>query len=35
LDGCFFDIDAEGALLLEAAGERRHVSAGDVFPVNR
>jgi BirA family biotin operon repressor/biotin-[acetyl-CoA-carboxylase] ligase len=35
LDGCFLDIDAEGALLLEAAGERRHVSAGDVFPVNR
>jgi BirA family biotin operon repressor/biotin-[acetyl-CoA-carboxylase] ligase len=31
LHGCFLDIDGEGALLLEAAGERRHVSAGEVF----
>jgi BirA family biotin operon repressor/biotin-[acetyl-CoA-carboxylase] ligase len=35
LHGRFLDIDAEGALLLEAAGERRHVSAGEVFPVSR
>jgi len=35
LHGCFLDIDEEGALLLEAAGERRRVSAGEVFPVNR
>jgi BirA family biotin operon repressor/biotin-[acetyl-CoA-carboxylase] ligase len=35
LRGRFVDIDAEGALLLEAAGERRHVAAGEVFPVNR
>lgn len=35
LHGRFLDIDAEGALLLEAAGEHRHVAAGEVFPVNR
>ena len=35
LHGRFLDIDAEGALLLEAAGERRHVTAGEVFPANR
>jgi BirA family transcriptional regulator, biotin operon repressor / biotin---[acetyl-CoA-carboxylase] ligase len=35
LHGCFLDIDAEGALLLETAGGRRHVSAGEVFPRNR
>jgi BirA family biotin operon repressor/biotin-[acetyl-CoA-carboxylase] ligase len=31
LHGRFLDIDEEGALLLDAAGERRHVSAGEVF----
>jgi BirA family biotin operon repressor/biotin-[acetyl-CoA-carboxylase] ligase len=35
LHGCFLDIDGEGALLLETAGERRQVAAGEVFPVNR
>ena len=30
--GRFLDIDAEGALLLEAAGERRRIAAGAVFP---
>jgi BirA family biotin operon repressor/biotin-[acetyl-CoA-carboxylase] ligase len=30
--GRFLDIDADGALVLEAAGERRRVSAGAVFP---
>jgi BirA family biotin operon repressor/biotin-[acetyl-CoA-carboxylase] ligase len=33
LHGRFIDIDQEGALLLESAGEFRHISAGDVFPV--
>ena len=33
--GRFLDIDAEGALLLEAAGERRHIAAGEMFPVSR
>jgi BirA family biotin operon repressor/biotin-[acetyl-CoA-carboxylase] ligase len=33
LHGRFIDIDQEGALLLESAGELRHISAGDVFPV--
>ncbi|HEV2303665.1 MAG TPA: biotin--[acetyl-CoA-carboxylase] ligase [Stellaceae bacterium] len=32
LCGRFLDIDAEGALLLEAGGERRRVAAGAVFP---
>jgi BirA family biotin operon repressor/biotin-[acetyl-CoA-carboxylase] ligase len=35
LHGRFLDIDEEGALLLEAAGERRQIAAGEVFPVNR
>ena len=30
--GRFLDIDAQGALLLEADGERRRVAAGAVFP---
>ena len=33
LQGRFLDIDEDGALLLELAGERRRISAGDVFPV--
>jgi BirA family biotin operon repressor/biotin-[acetyl-CoA-carboxylase] ligase len=33
LHGRFIDIDQEGALLLESAGELRHISAGDVFPI--
>lgn len=32
LHGTFIDIDQHGALLLDAAGERRRISAGDVFP---
>jgi BirA family transcriptional regulator, biotin operon repressor / biotin---[acetyl-CoA-carboxylase] ligase len=35
LHGRFIDIDQEGALLLESAGEVRHISAGDVFPITR
>ena len=35
LHGRFLDIDEDGALLLEAAGERRHVSAGEVFLADR
>jgi BirA family biotin operon repressor/biotin-[acetyl-CoA-carboxylase] ligase len=35
MHGRFLDIDEDGTLLLEAAGERRHVSAGQVFPANR
>jgi len=36
LQGRFLDIDEDGALLLESAGERRRISAGEVFfPVNR
>jgi BirA family biotin operon repressor/biotin-[acetyl-CoA-carboxylase] ligase len=31
LHGRFLDMDEDGALLLETAGERRHVSAGEVF----
>jgi BirA family biotin operon repressor/biotin-[acetyl-CoA-carboxylase] ligase len=31
LHGRFLDINEEGALLLDAAGERRRVSAGEVF----
>jgi BirA family transcriptional regulator, biotin operon repressor / biotin---[acetyl-CoA-carboxylase] ligase len=30
--GRFLDIDAQGALVLDAGGERRHVAAGAVFP---
>jgi len=33
LTGIFADLDPGGALILEtAAGERRRISAGDVFP---
>ena len=32
LHGRFIDIDQRGALLLEFGGERRRISAGDVFP---
>lgn len=35
LHGLFRDIDEEGALLLEAAGECRRVAAGEVFPASR
>jgi biotin-(acetyl-CoA carboxylase) ligase len=35
LHGRFLDIDEDGTLLLEAAGERRHVSAGEVFLADR
>jgi BirA family biotin operon repressor/biotin-[acetyl-CoA-carboxylase] ligase len=35
LRGRFVDIDEQGALLLETAGEHRRVSAGEVFPANR
>lgn len=35
LHGRFLDIDERGALLLEAAGEHRRISAGEVFPANR
>jgi BirA family biotin operon repressor/biotin-[acetyl-CoA-carboxylase] ligase len=35
LHGDFLDIDGEGALLLEVAGARRRVAAGEMFPVNR
>jgi BirA family transcriptional regulator, biotin operon repressor / biotin---[acetyl-CoA-carboxylase] ligase len=35
LHGRFVDIDEQGALLLETAGEHRRVAAGAVFPVNR
>jgi BirA family transcriptional regulator, biotin operon repressor / biotin---[acetyl-CoA-carboxylase] ligase len=31
--GRFIDLNEEGALLLDAAGERRQISAGEVFPV--
>lgn len=34
LHGRFVDVDEEGALLLDAAGERRQISAGEVFPVS-
>jgi BirA family biotin operon repressor/biotin-[acetyl-CoA-carboxylase] ligase len=33
LYGRFVDIDQQGALLLETAGELRRIPAGDVFPV--
>jgi BirA family transcriptional regulator, biotin operon repressor / biotin---[acetyl-CoA-carboxylase] ligase len=32
LCGRFVDIDHDGALLLETAGERRRISAGEIFP---
>ncbi len=35
LQGRFLDIDQHGALLLETAGELRHISAGEIFPANR
>jgi len=35
LHGRFLDIDQQGALLLETAGELRHISAGEIFPANR
>jgi BirA family biotin operon repressor/biotin-[acetyl-CoA-carboxylase] ligase len=35
LRGRFLDIDQQGALLLESAGEHRRISAGEVFPANR
>jgi len=35
LHGRFLDIDQHGALLLETAGELRHISAGEIFPANR
>ncbi len=34
LAGRFLDLDEEGALLLDTAGVRRRVSAGEVFPAN-
>ena len=33
LDGSFLDIDDEGNLLLDRAGECRRIAAGEVFPV--
>ena len=35
LHGLFLDIDQHGALLLESAGEIRHISAGEIFPASR
>lgn len=32
LCGRFLDLDADGALVLDAAGARRRIAAGDVFP---
>jgi len=34
LHGRFLDLDEQGALLLEADGEHRRISAGEVFPAN-
>jgi BirA family biotin operon repressor/biotin-[acetyl-CoA-carboxylase] ligase len=34
LHGRFLDIDQHGALLLESAGEIRHISAGEIFPAS-
>jgi hypothetical protein len=34
LQGRFADIDQQGALLLDTAGGRRRISAGEVFPAN-
>lgn len=33
--GRFLDLDERGVLVLDDAGERRCISAGDVFPANR
>ncbi|HTT78043.1 MAG TPA: biotin--[acetyl-CoA-carboxylase] ligase [Stellaceae bacterium] len=33
LHGRFVDLDADGALLLDAADGRRRIAAGDIFPV--
>ena len=33
LDGRFRDLDAAGALVLDTADGRRHITAGEVFPV--
>jgi BirA family transcriptional regulator, biotin operon repressor / biotin---[acetyl-CoA-carboxylase] ligase len=35
LYGRFLDIDQQGALLLESAGQLRPISAGEIFPANR
>jgi BirA family biotin operon repressor/biotin-[acetyl-CoA-carboxylase] ligase len=35
LYGRFLGIDEEGALILEAEGRRRYISAGEVFPATR
>jgi BirA family transcriptional regulator, biotin operon repressor / biotin---[acetyl-CoA-carboxylase] ligase len=35
LQGGFLGLDEGGALLLDVAGQRRHISAGEVFPANR
>jgi BirA family biotin operon repressor/biotin-[acetyl-CoA-carboxylase] ligase len=35
LHGRFLDLDEQGALLLEADGKHRRISAGEVFPANR
>jgi len=33
LDGRFLDLDDDGALLLDSAGGRRRIAAGEIFPV--
>ena len=35
VEGRFLGLDAGGELLLDDAGEYRHISAGEVFPANR
>jgi len=35
VEGRFLGLDAGGKLLLDDAGEYRHISAGEVFPSNR
>ncbi len=35
LHGRFLDIDEQGALLLESAGEHHRISAGEIFPAYR
>jgi BirA family transcriptional regulator, biotin operon repressor / biotin---[acetyl-CoA-carboxylase] ligase len=35
LHGRFIDIDPQGALLLEAAGQKCRILAGEIFPANR
>jgi BirA family biotin operon repressor/biotin-[acetyl-CoA-carboxylase] ligase len=35
LSGRFVDLDASGALVLETAAGRRHITAAEVFPVER